>query len=212
MASARVAPDGWSERHDRRSTTRAGRSPSPRCASGCESPWRHVSAVHREQRRPATMRNGIWSMDFVADQLADGRRFRALTVLDVFTRECLAIEIGQGLGGQDVAAALDRLRFERGLPQRIYCDNGPEFVSAAMDLWAYTNKVILDFSRRASRLTTRPSNPSTVASGRSASTYTGSRHSKTRRQRSMRFAGTTMSIILTVPSRALAPANTLAAR
>ena len=103
-------------------------------------PWRHATAVHREQRRPATERNDIWSMDFVADELADGRRFRTLTVIDLFTRECLAIEVGQGLGGQDVAAALERLRFERGLPQRIYCDNGTEFVSAAMDLWAYTNK------------------------------------------------------------------------
>ena len=53
-----------------------------------------------------------------------------------------------GLAGQDVAATLERLRFDRGLPQRIYCDNGTEFVSAAMDLWAYTNGVILDFSRR----------------------------------------------------------------
>ncbi len=69
-------------------------------------------------------RNDIWSMDFVADQLVDGRRFRALTVIDLFTRECLAIDIGQGLGGHDVAATLERLRFERGLPQRIYCDNG----------------------------------------------------------------------------------------
>lgn len=111
-------------------------------------PWRHVTAVHREERRPATARNDIWSMDFVADQLADGRRFRTLTVLDLFTRECLAIDAGQGLSGRDVVATLERLRFERGLPQRIYCDNGTEFVSAAMDLWAYTNGVILDFSRR----------------------------------------------------------------
>ena len=111
-------------------------------------PWRHTTAVHREQRRPATARNDIWSMDFVADQLADGRRFRALTIIDVFTRECLAIEVGQSLGGQDVVAALERLRFDRGLPQRIYCDNGTEFVSAAMDLWAYTHGVCLDFSRR----------------------------------------------------------------
>jgi len=102
-------------------------------------PWRHATAVHREQRRPATARNDIWSMDFVADQLANGRRFRALTVLDLFTRECLAIDVGQGLSGRDVVAALERLRFERGLPERIYCDNGTEFVSAAMDLWAYTN-------------------------------------------------------------------------
>lgn len=111
-------------------------------------PWRHVSAVHREQRRAPADRNEIWSMDFVSDELADGRRFRALTVIDLFTRECLAIDAGQSLGGQDVARTLERLRFERGLPQRIYCDNGTEFVSAVMDRWAYTNQVILDFSRR----------------------------------------------------------------
>ena len=87
-------------------------------------PWRHATAVHREQRRPAAARNDIWGMDFVADQLVDGRRFRALTVIDLFTRECLAIDIGQGLSGRDVVATLERLRFERGLPQRIYCDNG----------------------------------------------------------------------------------------
>jgi len=111
-------------------------------------PWRHATAVHREQRRPATARNDIWSMDFVADELTDGRRFRSLTLLDLFTRECLDIAVGRGLTGQDVAATLERLRFDRGLPQRIYCDNGSEFVSAAMDRWAYTNGVILDFSRR----------------------------------------------------------------
>ena len=111
-------------------------------------PWRHVTAVHREQRRPAATRNDIWSMDFVADECTDGRRLRTLTVLDLFTRECLDIAVGRGLTGQDVVATLERLRFDRGLPQRIHCDNGTEFVSAAMDLWAYTNKVILDFSRR----------------------------------------------------------------
>jgi putative transposase len=90
--------------------------------------------VHREQRRPAAARNDIWSMNFVADELADGRRFRALTVLGLFTRECLAIDARHGLSGRDVVATLERLRHERGLPQRIYCDNGPKFVSAAMDL------------------------------------------------------------------------------
>ena len=95
--------------------------------------------------RQAAARNDIWSMDVVTDQLADGRRFRAPTVLDLFTRECLAIEVGQSLGGQDVVAALDRLRFERGLPQRIYCDSGTEFVSRAMDLWAYTYAMMRSF-------------------------------------------------------------------
>jgi putative transposase len=85
---------------------------------------------------------------FCRRQVGDGRRFRALIVIDLFTRECLTIELNQALGGQDVAAALERLRFERGLAQRIYCDNGTEFVGAAMDLRAYTNSVILDFSRR----------------------------------------------------------------
>ena len=71
-------------------------------------------------------------MDFVADELADGRCFRALTVIDTFTRECLAIDIDQGLGGHDVVATLERLRFERGVPYRIYYDNKTEFVSAAI--------------------------------------------------------------------------------
>ena len=69
-------------------------------------PWRHATAVHREQRRPATERNDIWSMDFVADELADGRRFRALTIIDLFTRECLAIDVGQGLGGPGCRGSL----------------------------------------------------------------------------------------------------------
>ena len=111
-------------------------------------PWRHATAVHREQRRPATARNDIWSMDFVSDELTDGRRFRTLTVLDLYTRQCLDLAVGRHLTGQDVAATLERRRFDRGLPQRIYCDNGSEFVGGAMDFWAYTNGVILDFSRR----------------------------------------------------------------
>ncbi|MDP6580616.1 MAG: IS3 family transposase [Vicinamibacterales bacterium] len=57
-------------------------------------PWRHATAVHREQRRPPSTRNDIWSMDFVADELTDGRRFRALTVIDLFTRECLLAAVG----------------------------------------------------------------------------------------------------------------------
>jgi len=111
-------------------------------------PWRHVSAAHREQRRTAARPNEIWSMDFVSDQLADGRRFRTLTVVDLFTRECLAIDAGRSLRAEHVVQTLNHLKFERGLPERIYCDNGSEFASNQMDLWAYTNKVQIDFSRR----------------------------------------------------------------
>ena len=125
-------------------------------------PWRHATAVHREQRRPATSRNDIWSMDFVSDELTDGRRFRTLTVLDLYPRQCLDLAVGRHLTGQDVAATLERLRFDRGLPQKIYCDHGSEFVGSVMDQWAYTNGVILDFSRRGNRPTTRRSNRSTA--------------------------------------------------
>ena len=99
-------------------------------------PWRHVSAAHRLVRTPAKHRNEVWSMDFVADELADHRRFRALTVIDVFTRECLEIEIGQSLRSEDVVRVLERLKYERGLPARIYCDNGSEFASGHADKWA----------------------------------------------------------------------------
>ena len=85
-------------------------------------PWRHATAVHREQRRAATARNDIWSMDFVADQLADGRRFRALTVLDLFTRECLAIDIGHGLSGRTHAANRAGASDRRGGAEARTCD------------------------------------------------------------------------------------------
>jgi len=86
-------------------------------------------------------------LEFVADQLSDGRRCRALTVVDVYTRECLAIEVGQSLKGPDVVRVLQRISEQRGAPQILFCDNGSEFSSQIMDLWAYHNQVKIDFSR-----------------------------------------------------------------
>jgi len=83
----------------------------------------------------------------VADQLADGRRFRALTVVEVFTRECPAIEVGQSLKGEDVVRVLNRIKGQRGAPKMLFCDNGSEFSRQAMDWWAYQNGVRIDFSR-----------------------------------------------------------------
>ena len=83
----------------------------------------------------------------MTDQLGDGRRFRALTVVDVFTRESLAIEAGQNLKGEDVVGVLNRIRQQRGVPKSLFCDNGAEFTSQIMDLWAYQNGVQIDFSR-----------------------------------------------------------------
>ena len=83
----------------------------------------------------------------MADQLADGRRFRALAVVDVFTREGLAIEVGQNLSGADVVRVLSRICSQRGVPKTLFCDNGSEFTSQALDLWAYQAGVKIDFSR-----------------------------------------------------------------
>jgi len=69
---------------------------------------RKMVVVRRERVRPRAA-NEVWSLDFVSDQLADGTRFRALTVVDVFSREALAIEVGQRLGGEHVVAVLNRL-------------------------------------------------------------------------------------------------------
>ena len=87
-------------------------------------------------------------MDFVADEFTDGRRFRTLTVLDLFTRHCLDIAVGRGLTGQDVVATLERLRFDRGLPQRIYCDNGERVCRRRDGSLGIYEQGILDFSRR----------------------------------------------------------------
>jgi putative transposase len=99
------------------------------------------------ERNAATRLNECWSMDFVSDQLYNGKRFRALTVLDTFSRECLAIHADAGVKAEAVTRVLEALRETRGLPRRIKVDNGPEFISRVLDNWAYFNKVHLDYSR-----------------------------------------------------------------
>jgi putative transposase len=115
-------------------------------------------AVRRKKRKrlaaglrvvlPAPTRpNERWSMDFVHDTLATGRKFRTLNIVDDFTRECVAIEVDTSLGGQRVTRVLDRLAASRGLPKTIVTDNGPEFAGRALDGWAYTTKVKIHFIR-----------------------------------------------------------------
>ena len=86
-------------------------------------------------------------MDFVQDTLDDSRRFRTLTLVDVFTRECLALLSDTSLSGHKVAALLDQVAAGRGYPKLITVDNGTEFYSKAMDSWAYRHGVQLDFIR-----------------------------------------------------------------
>ena len=88
-----------------------------------------------------------WSLDFVSDSLADGRRFRVLTIVDNVRRVSPAIAVGISLTGERVAGVLEHLKRTVGRPERIAIDNGPEFISKALDAWAYQNKVQLEFSR-----------------------------------------------------------------
>lgn len=92
-------------------------------------------------RRP----NELWSMDFVMDALASGKRFRALTIVDNYTRECPWIEVDFSLPGLRVSRVLERLRASRGLPDVIKVDNGPEFAGKDLDQWAYRRGVKLHF-------------------------------------------------------------------
>jgi len=113
-------------------------------------------AVRRRKRRKLrvsrpmpsvalTRPNERWAMDFVHDYLADGRRIRTLNVIDAYTRECLAIEVDTSLPSARVIRVLDALIWQYGLPEALRIDNGPEFISMALDRWAFRHGVKLDF-------------------------------------------------------------------
>jgi putative transposase len=108
---------------------------------------RRITAGLRTVLPSATAANQRWSMDFVADALATGRRFRTLTIVDDFTRECPAIEVDTSLPGVRVTRLLDRLAATHRLPELIVVDNGPEFAGKALDVWAYRHGVRLHFIR-----------------------------------------------------------------
>lgn len=112
-----------------------------------KSPKRKVSAKLREDRCPASVPNEVWAMDFMSDQIFDGRRIRILTMVDAFTRLSPAVDVRPSYRGADVVATLERVTRIYGVPKTIRVDNGPEFISKDLDLWAYLNGVTLDFSR-----------------------------------------------------------------
>jgi putative transposase len=112
-----------------------------------KSPKRKVKAKLREGRSDAAGPNQVWAMDFVHDQLFDGRKLRVLTIVDTFSRFSPAIEVRQSFKGADVVAVLERASETAGYPTAIRLDNGPEFISKEVDLWAFMRGVTLDFSR-----------------------------------------------------------------
>ena len=89
--------------------------------------------------------NQMWTMDFVHDNLANGRTFRALNIMDAWSREALAIEADSSLNGARVVRVLDELIVQRGTPALIQVDNGAEFRGIALDQWAYRHGVKLHF-------------------------------------------------------------------
>lgn len=108
-------------------------------------PKRRVKVKLREERR-STQSNQVWAMDFVHDQLATGRKIRVLTVVDTFSRFSPAVEPRFSYRGEDVVAALEGACRKVGYPKTIRVDQGSEFVSRDLDLWAYQKGVELDFS------------------------------------------------------------------
>jgi len=134
--------EGWLANHKRvwRLYSQAGLSVRKRRR-------KRIAAVERTPRPLPTGPNQSWSMDFVSDGLAYGRRFRCLNVVDDYTRECLVIEVDTSLPGQRVRQVLERLREMRGLPLSITVDNGPEFAGKVMDAWAYEVGITLSFIR-----------------------------------------------------------------
>ena len=109
---------------------------------------RRRKRVCREAREPLiqpSRPNQVWAMDFMSDALANGRKIRLLNIVDVYSRECLRIEVDTSLPGARVARVLEELRINHGLPEQIMTDNGPEFTGRAMDAWAYAREVKLHF-------------------------------------------------------------------
>jgi putative transposase len=109
-------------------------------------PRRNKAVQPRQPKAPANAMNQIWSMDFVADNLFDGCKLRMLTVVDCYSRESLAIHVGQSLKVEDVVNVLKQTIAERGKLRTIKTDNGSEFISKAMDKWAYENSIQPEFS------------------------------------------------------------------
>lgn len=112
-----------------------------------KTPKRRVQAKLREGRTEAIRVNETWAMDFVHDQLATGQKLRVLTVIDTYSRFAPVVDPRFSYKGEDVVQTLEHACKAHGYPKSIRADNGPEFVSKDLDLWAYQKGVILDFSR-----------------------------------------------------------------
>jgi putative transposase len=116
--------------------------------------YREAGLLIRRRRRKRLLRAGFvrplvtgvnqeWALDFVHDAAESGRKFRVLSVLDVYTRECLALEVDTSFASRRVTRELEKIVAERGAPEAVRCDNGPEFTSRHFLAWAIERKIEL---------------------------------------------------------------------
>src|SRR3954463_6096134 len=112
-----------------------------------KTPKRRVKAKLRDDRKAPPQPNETRAMDFVHDQLATGKKIRVLTVVDTFSRFSPTIDPPFSYRAEDVVQSLERICRSNGYPKTIRVDQGSEFISRDMDLWAYAKGVTLDFSR-----------------------------------------------------------------
>ena len=131
--------EGWSDNHKR-----IARIYREEALQVRRRKRKRISRGEREPLVAATRANQIWAMDFVSDT-AGGRTVRMLTVVDCYSRESPVIEADTSIGGARVCRVLDRVAEERGLPEQIMIDNGPEFAGSALDAWAHQRGVKLHF-------------------------------------------------------------------
>lgn len=109
---------------------------------------RRRKRLQRRVQRPLAVPSRLnerWSMDFMSDQVATGRRLRILNVVDDFSRESVGLHVAYSIGGRDVASVLDQIATIRGLPVSVLSDNGPEFTGGAMAEWSERTRVRLDW-------------------------------------------------------------------
>ena len=125
--------DGWAVNYKRvhRLWKREGlRVPQQRKKKGCPG-----DGANACDKRKASSINDVWTLDFIHDSLVDGRQFKCLAILDEYTRENLALLVDRSITGDDVLNELSVLMGERGIPNCIRSDNGPEFISRKVRNW-----------------------------------------------------------------------------
>ena len=130
---ALLRADGW--RVNRKRVYRVWRRLGLRVPKKARKRRRLGSSENACSRRRAAGRDHVWAWDFIHDRTADGKALKWLSVVDEYTRECLALEVGRGLTGRRVIDVLGRLFAERGVPAHIRSDNGPEFIARVVRRW-----------------------------------------------------------------------------